>query len=629
MRLKQLANVFLIIILAAPLCLTAKDNIVIQVRLFHSTWTEDQTELQRSEILTTLSHPELSSIKDNLNSSEFELKIAVIDTLLQVFDLSTLDDIFLHRKQWNGLGKPFLKDKVFGEETAYEINLIPKKLSSQQISLHMDISGGKINPANLAGELKSILDQDLILDVDDPAIVSLPHKNGAYFVMLAITRGTLVEVKPRPKKADDFEFVPAPRALQQVQPFYPHELRRRRIGGKIGLRITIDKKGVVQNVAVVKPIHPYHNYSAVQAFLQWQFEPVLQKGEPIPVMFLYTYKFDFLMYRRERIWRDTSLMEPDAAVHAELRKVLAGSGAYCQRLKSAVYDFICEETIKETHYNLLNNIKWARLAVGPRLQQTAGGTFYSSRPIKPSSDMRNSAASESRAVLSETGGEVLRRDNLTGGKPTKIYKFQIIDPKRTLRNKFLCDYQIIKKADSIKEQRIVLKENGKKIKQEKNLLKERRFSGVSSLFAPIRVLAQERQLKFDYRIIDEKKVQGQKTWVIEAVPKFGNEDEIWAARIWVDKKSFQIRKCEVEGIPIDGYEDVLNDCAKLNIKPNFVMTHEYRTEKNKILFPFRSKIRVAYPGIGTQRAVTKINMSLSYDKYKFFTVETDHKIIKE
>ena len=206
--------------------------------------------------------------------------------------------------------------------------------------------------------------------------------------------------------------------------------------------------------------------------------------------------------------------------------------------------------------------------------------------------------------------------------------FQLIDPKRTLRNNILCDYQIIKKADSIKEQRIVLKENGLKITAEKNLLEERRFSGVSSLFAPIRVLAQDRQLKFDYQIIDEKKVHGQKTWVIEASPKFGMEDEVWVTRIWVDKQTFQVRKCEMEGIPIDGYEDVLNDCAILNIKPKFVMTHEYRTEKNKILFPSRSEIRVAYPGIDARGTITKINMNLTYDKYKFFIVETDHKVIK-
>jgi TonB family protein len=613
------------IVLFAPLTLTAKDDFIIQVRLFHGTWTEGQAGPQRAEVLTTLSQPELSSIKDNLTRTVFELKVAVIDTLLKVYGLSTLDDIFLHNEQWNGLGKPALKDKLFGESASYEITLSPRTLSSQQISLHLDISGGETNPANYDGDFESIFDQDLILDVDDPVIISKVNENEAHFVMVVVTRGTLDEKEPRFKKADEVEFVPAPRALKQVQPIYPSELRRRRIGGIVGLRITIDMKGNVQNVAVVKPNHPYHNYSAVQAILHWKFEPVLNKEKPIPAMFFYAYKFDPVMYRRERTWSDLQLERPDSSSQNKLRKILLESGDYCQNLSRAVYDFICEETIVETHYNLLNNIRWASLAVGPR-RQSAGGASISS--IKPSTSLKYSTASESRSILNEAGGEIILSENLAR-KPTTVAKFQLIDPKRTIRNKFLCDYQIMKKANSIKEQRIVLKENGRKTTEKKDLLEEKRFSGINSLFALIRIFAKERQSRFVYRIIDEKKIHGQMAYVVEALPKVGYEDEVWSARIWLDKKSFQIRKCEIEGIPIDGYEDVLNDCAILNIKPIFLTTYEYRTEKNKILFPSRSEIRVAYPGVSAQGTVPKIKMDLIYNKFKFFTVETDHKVIKK
>jgi hypothetical protein len=162
----------------------------------------------------------------------------------------------------------------------------------------------------------------------------------------------------------------------------------------------------------------------------------------------------------------------------------------------------------------------------------------------------------------------------------------------------------------------------------KKVLEEKRFTGLSSLFAPLRVIAKDRQPWFSYRIIEEDKIQGRKAYVLEALPKRGDEDQIRSARIWVDIKSFQILKCEIEGIPIDGYDDVLNDCAILNIKPIFLTTHEYRYEKNGILFPFRSKVRVAYPGIDFRGAIDKIRIDLTYDKYKFFTVETDGQVIK-
>jgi len=214
-------------------------------------------------------------------------------------------------------------------------------------------------------------------------------------------------------------------------------------------------------------------------------------------------------------------------------------------------------------------------------------------------------------------------------KPTVRALFKIMDTQRTLRNNFLCDYQIIKKTDSIKEQRIVLKENDRKPKDQKNLLEETRFSGVSSLFAPIRVLAKDQQSKFDFRIIDEKKVHGRRTYVIEAVPKLGKKGAIWSARVWVDKQNYQVLKCEIEGIPLGGYEDVLNDCAILNIKPIFKSIHEYWMEKNNIRFPSRSEVQVVYPGIDQGGPVAKISMRLTYKNYKFFTVKTNHQIIKK
>lgn len=587
---------FLVLALLSFCCLTkASDNLTIQVHLFHTTCIKGQPSLQKTEVLTISSHPELSSIKEKLIGSEFELKAAMIDTLMNVFDLSAVDDLFLHKKQWNGLGKPLMKDVVMGKLSSYKIRILPIRLPSQQISLHLVISGGKINPANLGGDTEIVVDQELVLDIGNPVIVGVPHKDEAYFVMVVVTIGSLTDKKPKPKKkdkVDKIDLVPAPKAIYQVQPAYPEELIKRRIGGNIGLRITIDKKGIVQKVEIVKPLYPYHNYSAVQAFRQWTFEPVLREGKPVPVMFLYTYNFNPLFYLQKITWNGTSLGRSDSSFQEELRKVLAGSRGYCQRLKNAVFDFICEETIKETHYNLIKNIKWMMLAIVPRGYST------------------------------ERSNEMFKQ------KPEVRALFKIMDPQRTLRNKFLCDYQIIKKANTIRERRIVLKENGRKVAEKKNLLEEKRFSGVSSLFAPIRILAKDQQSKFDFRIIDEKKVHGQKVYVIEAIPKFGNENGIWSAKIWIDKKNYQVLKCEIEGIPIYGYEDVLNDCAILNIKPIFVTTHEYRIKKNMVLFPARSEIRVAYPRIDSRGAITKIKMKLTYDKYKFFTVETKSKIIK-
>jgi TonB family protein len=582
----------------------ASDEFLIQIHLFQGT-IENQPPLKQAEVLSTSSNPEFSSLKDKVTGSESELTAAAIDFLLELYGMQTIEDLFLHEKPWNGLGKPFLDDFIFGSQASYQIKLRPKMLSSQQIALSAVIL--KTKKRGIVGDWETLIDQELVLELGNPVIVSVPYKGQAYFMMVLITTGSPREISVRPEKAKKIHFVSELKAVTQVQPFYPEELRRRQIGGEIGLRITIDEKGNVQRVDIVNPLHPYLNYTAVQAFRQWTFEPARLKGKPVRAAFRYTYDFNPWLYKQEIAGRDT-VSASDASSQEELLRVLGGAGEYCQRLAGAIMDFVCEETIRETHYDLLKNIRWSYWVFGRGKDKAASAYQYSLRILSLVPELREIQTEEIR--------------------PREIARFQIMDPKKTQSNNFLCDYQIIKKAGAVKERRIILKENSREIADKKKLLEEKRFTGLSALFAPLRVLARDRQSRFNYKIIDKDKIHRKRAYVIEALPKSGNEDGVWSARIWVDMKSFQILKCEIEGIPIDGYEDVLNDCAILNIKPIFQTAHEYRIEKKGVLFPARSSVRVAYPGIDYRGAIVKIKAKMAYDKYKFFTVETEHKVIK-
>jgi len=605
------------LILLAP-WIFATQHIIIQIHLFQGVWMEDQPGLKKFEVLTTSSRPELSSLKDKATSSERELTAAAINSLLDLYGLQTVEDLFLHEKWWDGkdlhdiqwdgrirpeqAGErkfPDLFSDIIGKEASYGINLSLKKLPLQKTALHTVISKTK-----KSGGKEVIVDQELVLEVGDPVIVGVPYEGRAHFMMVLLTMGDPSAHKPEPekvKKPRQIYFFAAPKPVTQVQPSYPEELRRRLIGGPIGLRITIDEKGVVRRVEVEKPLYPYLNYTTVQAFRQWTFEPIRIEGKPVPAAFRYTYSFYPRAYGQENSRTETPPAGSDPSSQEQLRTVLDRSGDYCQKLASTVLDFICEETIKETHYNLINNINWMVLAI----QHTAKASTKITRANDEFADT---------AWIGEQARIVGRQ--------------QIMDPQLTIRNDFVCDYLIVRKAGAVEERRIILKENGRKNTDRNKLLKERRFSGLSSLLAPLRVLARDRQPRFNFRIIDEEKVHGNKAFVVEAVPKSGNEDGIWSARIWFDEASFQILKSEIEGVPIDGYEDVLDDCAILNIKPVFTMTHEYRTEKNGVLFPSRSKVHAAYPEVDYRGPVEKMAINLTYDKYKFFTVETDTRIIK-
>ncbi len=613
-----------------PYLAKASDNFLIYVHFFQAT-LEDQPQLKQVEVLSLSSRSELSSLMDKVTGSEYELTAAVIDVLLEIYEIDEIEDLFLHEKAWNGLGHPLLDDIMFGDPASYQIKLSPKKMPSQQIALQAVILETKNRDAVAGWE--EIIDQGLVLDIDEPVIVAVPCQERMYFMLVTITTGIPSEKWKEQrisKKKEPIEIVGIPKVIHHVEPSYPKELWRRRIGGKIGLRITIDDEGIVQRVDVLNSIHPYLNYTTVQALRQWTFKPVLFKEKPVPVVFRCTYTFDPFSYWRERTWNETGAAPGSSSQEELLRRVLDGGGDYCRKLAGAVFDFICEEKIKETYYNLLKNINWATIAVGPKRSRSQDSTLASIHAKKPSDYIEYAAdASKSRSILKEDGDQVIVEELNPMPKPKVVRRFQIIDPKKTQRNKFQCDYLIVKKDGEKDERRIILKENGRRTTDRNEFLEEERFAGLSPLFAPLRILAPGRQGRFNYKIIDTKNIHGKKAHVIEALPRYGNEEGIWSARLWIDTQSFRVLKCEIEGIPIDGYEEVLNDCVILNIKPIFLTTHEYRNEKNSILFPSRSSVRVAYPGIDYRGAIDKIRINLSYDNYKFFTVETDQEVIKK
>lgn len=603
-------------ILLAPWALIAED-IIIQVRFFQGTWMKDHPGLNKVEILSSSSHPEIASLKAMVHGPESELKVAIIDALYDVIDLRTVDDLFSFEKIWNGkdtsLSEPVMQKPAF----AYRLNFHPKRISPQTVSLQIVIYCKKIEVPLKAGKdpdkelqrelrgvlfsrryeklMENILDKELSLEMDNPVIVGIPYEDRAFFMMIVLTsqsRPAEQEAPVEAKRREKVYVLEAPKPIHQVPPVYPDELRQQGIEGEVELQFVIDEKGIVQFVEVMKPLHPYLNYTAVQAIKQWRFEPPLREGKPVPGIFTMKVHFKPQTWHQ---WEETIKNREESASSTsssqeDLRKVLEQCGKYCQKLAGAALDFICEESIKEIQYKInteaISEQKKYWYKIVERTKTATVGVMWGSQPLW--------------------------------------------NPWGTEKKQYVCDYQLIKKGNQIKEQRIVLKENGRKIPDQKKLLEEKRFSILTPLFAAVRLLAPDRQPLFNYRILEEEKVQGKKAYVIEAMPKFKNVGEVEYAKMWINKKSFQILKSEIAGVPIGGYEKILDETTKLNLKPEFKITHLYQVEEKGVLFPSQSKVRVAYPPVrplAGKRLRLKIDMT--YDKFKFFTVETEHRIKKK
>jgi TonB family protein len=364
-------------------------------------------------------------------------------------------------------------------------------------------------------------------------------------------------------------------------------LRNLGLGGVVRLLVQIDKNGAVSFVSIDQSAHPYLDFAAVQAARQSAFEPVVLKGKPSPARFVISCGFRPADYKPDMFaagpWPDQGAYSSDLLAH-----VLAQAGRYGRRLADAVMDFVCQEKIRDTHFSLRNNLR-----VGYK------------------------------TILVGSKEEDLYHPRIVSRTP-----YLIMDPAKTKRSTYLCDYQVVRKDGAYQERRIILKENGRAVGDPPRLLEDRRVALLSPLFAPLRILLPERQERFFFRIRGEEGIRGQRVYVLEASPRSGDADGIWAARIWIDRERFVVYKCEIEGIPVEGYEDILKDCVELNIRPDFVTRHEYKVEREGLILPWRSAVRVSYPDIGLETSVPKNDISFSYDDYRFFTVSSEHRIIR-
>jgi hypothetical protein len=259
----------------------------------------------------------------------------------------------------------------------------------------------------------------------------------------------------------------------------------------------------------------------------------------------------------------------------KLSEILNAASAYCQKLENCAFDFVCLEDIRET----------TDLSKDTILQTLAQASS------------RQSAS----WILSKAR---------TG--------------KKIVENHLLYDYQFIRKGKKSKERRTLLEENGK-IKHKKNArLKTTNFFYKEILLEPNAILSEENQLHHDYRILGEEESDGEKTIVLEALPKPTFKSEHLFGKVWVKESDGSIVKIEWDQKGIENFEIIEKRAEIYNANPHVTLTSEFSLEKNGILFPSRFRIEEAYinaKGEKFLRSETKI----IYKDFKFFIVETEVK----
>jgi TonB family protein len=591
----------------------ARQTLTVRVWLFQGTAAEAGLGPDRTEILPVSSTSEFAALRALAGSRDDDFKAAVIEALLNRQGLRTLDDLFLF-KQSQREDLPFGRRVVLGRQVAYRIGLSHKVIGPALTELRVVLARtkeGVIRPekddrtmlrnayeASLdEDEMTVIIDQALEIGFDDPVVVTVPHGNQPFFMVVKLTanepESSRRSAAPTLKLPPLSNLVPSPRPADTITPVYPEELRRRGVRGKVGFLVAVDESGAVQRLQVVSPLHPYLDYAASQALWQWRFEPVLHKGKPAAAAFEYALTFSPEAFAAAPLAVEDAAASTDEDARQGTDGILSASAEYCRKLREAALFYVCEETIREITHGLVSAERLAEIALRPR----------------------DTTVQVTESADGQMTGWLVERP-------------QIIERRRADRFGYSCDYQMIRRFGAIEERRIVLKANGRRIADRVELLEERRYAVLAPVVSALGLLAADRQPLFHFRISGDDKVSGRAALILDAVPKLGDADGVRSAKVWLEKGSGRVLRCEIEGVPLEGYDDVLGEAVMLNIRPRFLRTHEFETEHDGLLLPDRTEVRVEYPALARNRWETKAKIDLAYKDFKFFTVETGHQVIK-
>ncbi len=260
---------------------------------------------------------------------------------------------------------------------------------------------------------------------------------------------------------------------------------------------------------------------------------------------------------------------------AGLNAILAKAAEYADRLEEAALDFVCCEEIKE----------WLDPTLDVRLESSRGRTYYD-----PST------------------GEFISRQRV-----------------RVIEKSYVYDYQCIRKEGKIHETRTLLKENRKGKKEAKASLKTTVFRYGTSMLGPVGMFGTPFQPRYQYTVVGEKKIKGQKAIVVDANPLI---DDVKSTNLygkaWIAVETGDILKIEWNDERIGRYEIFEERGKKFNRIPRITVVSEFQAQKNGLRFPTRLYIEEAYLD-KYGRAFIRSKTTVTYKDFKFFTVEVEIK----
>jgi hypothetical protein len=189
---------------------------------------------------------------------------------------------------------------------------------------------------------------------------------------------------------------------------------------------------------------------------------------------------------------------------------------------------------------------------------------------------------------------------------------------------YLYDYQFVRKNQETKEQRKLLSLNGEKASTPDMRLRTATFQYENVLFGPIGLLSESWQAYHEYTLVGRETAGRTTVAIIEARPAVVPFEAHCFGRVWVREDDGSVVKIVWDPKSVGNYQLVEEWAKQHGAEPLVSAFSEYGFEKNGLRFPSRSYSEEAYRLADKSKAVNAW-ISVTYKKYKFFTVETEVK----
>jgi len=295
----------------------------------------------------------------------------------------------------------------------------------------------------------------------------------------------------------------------------------------------------------------------------------LSKGEMRKIHFMMLF-IGTLLFFKVPIASGPIYQDPEISKDL-LDEILKKSAEYCEQLTHSVLDFVCRERIIE-EINMVD--------------------------------------SRQREIFGDSAGKTMIKSSVwQEGRELNTYTY---------------DYQMIRIDGIVTNKRILLRENGIKKYEENAEPKIKRFKHHNILFGPIALLDLQRQPFYDYKIVGREKFKRKSVVIIEAIPKQTSASENPWGKIWVKDDDYSIVKIEWDQRSLPNLAVFEEDAKNFRAIPKITFNLEFGYEKNGIRFPrYYSVVETYYRGEAFYFVRSKLDTT--YDRYRFFTVETEVK----